>query len=228
MIKNPFAALEDAEENPQLIPKEHKPNNNKPNKPNNNRKKRASKGKADQPLVWIDLEMTGLDLEKDVILQIAVIITDGNLENVIEGPELVIHHSDEVLSNMNDWCIDHHGSSGLTAAIRESKLSMKEAETQVLQFVKQHVKQSAGVVAGNSVYVDVGFLKKDMRELADYFHYRILDVSTVKELARRWFPADYVKAPKKQMLHTAMADIRESLEELRHWRKAIFKEPPPL
>uniref|UniRef100_A0A7S0RKY5 Exonuclease domain-containing protein n=1 Tax=Pyramimonas obovata TaxID=1411642 RepID=A0A7S0RKY5_9CHLO len=216
MLHNHFALLEDAEEAPE------EPNEMKQTSKRDKNDKKKKKIKS--PLVWIDLEMTGLDLEKDVILQIAVLITDGDLESVIEGPELVIHQSEEVLQNMNDWCIEHHGKSGLTEAVRQSKLTMRDAENQVLHFVQQHVKPKEGIVAGNSVHVDVSFLKKDMKELCDYFHYRILDVSTVKELAKRWYPSSFSKAPKKMLAHTAMSDIRESLAELRYWRQAIFRE----
>ncbi|KAK3257282.1 hypothetical protein CYMTET_33625 [Cymbomonas tetramitiformis] len=192
-----------------------------------NRKNKASKasssGDAQQarsrlkaPLVWVDLEMTGLDLEKDVILEIAVIITDGSLHNIFEGPELTIHHSDMVLDNMNEWCVEQHGKSGLTEKVRQSRLSMQDAEAQGIQ-------PKEALIAGNSVHVDFNFLKKDMKQLAEYFHYRIVDVSSVKELCKRWYPAEAKSAPMKSMAHTAMSDIRESIEELKYLRGAIFK-----
>mmetsp|Transcript_33603 Transcript_33603/g.63179 ORF Transcript_33603/g.63179 Transcript_33603/m.63179 type:complete len:223 (-) Transcript_33603:157-825(-) len=177
------------------------------------------------PLVWIDLEMTGLDLNTHTILQIAVLITDGQLQRTIEGPELVVHQPEEVLEGMNEWCVEHHGKSGLTEAVRASALSMRDAELQVLEFVRAHVPYKKGVVAGNSVHVDIAFLKRDMPELAEYFHYRIVDVSTIMELSVRWFPSARNKMPKKKQRHTAMSDIKESLEELKYWRRAVFKTP---
>ncbi|EIE25037.1 ribonuclease H-like protein, partial [Coccomyxa subellipsoidea C-169] len=180
-----------------------------------------------QPLVWLDLEMTGLDLENDTIIEAACLMSDGNLETTIEGPEIAIQQSEAVLASMNPWCIDHHGASGLTQRCRESTVSIEQAEEQLLEFVGRHTEPGEARLAGNSVHVDMQFLRRRMPRLFAHFHHRIIDVSTVAELAARWFPADYRSAPrKKQGSHTALADVRESLEELRFYRKTIFKQPP--
>jgi oligoribonuclease len=168
--------------------------------------------------------LQGLDINNDTILQIAVIITDGDLRHVVEGPELVIGHTEEALARMNDWCIDQHGRSGLTQACRESIVTIEEAETRILDFVMAHVPDpGTGIVAGNTVHVDVAFLRRQMPRLISHLHYRIVDVSTVGELCRRWYPRDAARAPKKQSAHTALSDIRESIEQLRYYQKAIFK-----
>eukprot|EP00884_Botryococcus_braunii_P015861 jgi/Botrbrau1/2959/Bobra.0026s0027.1 len=177
-----------------------------------------------QPLVWIDLEMTGLDVEQHTILEVACLITDGDLEREIEGPNLVIHHDDEVLENMNEWSKEQHGLSGLTQRSRESMVTMEEAESKILEFVKEHTDAQAQL-AGNSIHVDFLFLKRYMPRLAEHLHYRLVDVSTVGEIARRWFPIQYRKAPKKRGTHTALADIKESVKELRYYQGAIFKPP---
>lgn len=175
------------------------------------------------PLVWIDLEMTGLELEKDTIIEIAVLVSDGKLQTVHEGPEIAIHHPDDVLDNMNEWCIEHHGKSGLTQRCKDSTISLAAAEQQVLEFIQQHVQPQAAQLAGNSIHVDRMFLSKYMPKLVQYLHYRIVDVSTVKELCRRWYPDVYKRAPRKALSHTAMSDIRESLEELKYYKKHLFK-----
>ncbi|GAX83503.1 hypothetical protein CEUSTIGMA_g10928.t1 [Chlamydomonas eustigma] len=179
--------------------------------------------KLKDPLVWIDLEMTGLDIEKDTIIEVACIVTDGELGIHVEGPSMSIHHSEEVLSEMNDWCKEHHGESGLTQRVRDSKVDMRQAELQLLQFVRQHCPDpGCAQLAGNSVHVDRMFMLKYMPELTAHLSYRIVDVSTIKELARRWFPAANRKAPRKVCAHTALSDIRESIKELQYFRKAIF------
>jgi len=176
------------------------------------------------PIVWVDLEMTGLDLEKHTIIEIAVIITDGELNRVIEGPATAIHASDKVLETMNEWCIEHHGKSGLTQRVKDSTVDMAEAQRLVLDFVRLHIPDAnAGVLAGNSIHVDRSFLVKHMPELISHLHYRIIDVSTIKELAKRWFPKECKNAPRKRLEHTALSDIRESVEELKYWRQAVFK-----
>lgn len=158
------------------------------------------------------------------MLQVACIITDGSLERVVEGEEIAIHHPEEVLLGMNQWCVEHHGRSGLTQAVRDSEVTMAEAENRVLEFIMRHVPDPAAAqIAGNSVHVDVAFLRRHMPRLLDYLHYRIVDVSSVGELCRRWFPREYGKAPRKKQAHTAMSDIRESIEQLRYYRKAVFK-----
>ncbi|GAB4813766.1 hypothetical protein N2152v2_000812 [Parachlorella kessleri] len=159
-------------------------------------------------IVWIDLEMSGLDLDNDTILQIACIVTEGDLSGAVEGPEITIHHSEEVLASMNDWCKENHGKSGLTQAVRDSNVSLVEAEQQMLEFVQQHIPEpGAAQVAGNSVHVDVAFLKRYMPRLAEYFHYR-----------------EYMRGPRKKNAHTAMADIRESIQQLEYYRSSIFKK----
>jgi len=163
------------------------------------------------------------EVETCTILEIACLLTDGNLETVIHGPEIVIHHSEEVLAGMNDWCIEHHGKSGLTQRVRESTVSLQEAETQVLEFVQRYTLPGCVHLAGNSVHCDLSFLKRYMPNLAAHLHYRIVDVSSVRELARRWFPSDMRKAPRKELRHTAKADILESLTELKWLRKTVFK-----
>jgi oligoribonuclease len=178
---------------------------------------------SEKYIVWIDLEMTGLDLATDVILEIATIITDNNLAIIARGPSLVIHQPDAVLENMNSWCKEHHGKSGLTEAVKQSKMSLQEAEAQTLEFIKSYCKQATAPLAGNSVYQDRAFLVRYMPTLIDYLHYRIIDVSTVKELARRWYPNDPLVNFKKQETHRALTDIEESIKELDHYRQNFFK-----
>lgn len=178
-----------------------------------------------QPLVWIDCEMTGLDPDKDSIMQIAVICTDGSLEQVEEGPEIVVHQTEEILEGMNEWCVEQHGKSGLTQACRDSTVSLAEAEQTILQFVQQHAPDPSGAqIAGNSVHVDLAFLRRHMPRLAEHLHFRIVDVSTLGELCRRWFPREHSRAPKKKNTHTALSDIRESITQLQYYRRTIFKK----
>ncbi|KAG2497887.1 hypothetical protein HYH03_004153 [Edaphochlamys debaryana] len=177
------------------------------------------------PLVWVDLEMTGLDVERDTIIEVACIITDGDLGKEVQGPATAIHHSDAVLESMNDWCKEHHGKSGLTQRVRESTVSMEQAEQDLLDFVQQHCEEGMAQLAGNSIHVDRMFLLKYMPRVTSYLNYRIVDVSSIKELSRRWFPQAYRKAPRKKLAHTALSDIRESIEELRYYRKTVFKSP---
>ncbi|OAJ37175.1 hypothetical protein BDEG_21238 [Batrachochytrium dendrobatidis JEL423] len=172
--------------------------------------------------------MTGLDLERDVIIEIACIITDGNLNAVQERYDLVLHQPKSVMDQMNDWCIQTHGESGLTKQVIESTLTLKDAEATILDFVKRHIpKQREGVLAGNSVHVDRQFLHKHMPLLIDHLHYRIVDVSSIKEIGMRWYPDFYKKAPKKKLAHRAMGDILESIEELKAYRLLMFKQNLP-
>ena len=176
------------------------------------------------PLVWVDLEMTGLDQDRDLIVEIAVIVTDGALERIEEGPDLVINAPDDVLAAMDDVVVQMHGGSGLTDKVRASTLTVREAEQQVMEFVACHVPgPRTAPLAGNSVHADRAFMRKYMPELEAFVHYRNVDVSTLKELARRWYPEALEAAPKKTGGHRALADIRESIEEMRYWRSAIFK-----
>jgi oligoribonuclease len=176
------------------------------------------------PLVWIDLEMTGLDPQVDVILEIAVIVTDGYLEEVIEGPQLVIHAADAALENMAPVVEEMHALSGLTEAVRESRSTIAEAERLALEFVKAHVPEPGQApLAGNSVHADRAFLRAHMPDLEAWCHYRNVDVSTVKELTRRWNPEVLENAPEKGGGHRALADIRESINELKYYRSQVFR-----
>lgn len=177
-----------------------------------------------EPIVWVDLEMTGLEVDTCSILEIAVIITDGKLTQVIEGPEIAIHHSDAALDAMNAWCIEHHGKSGLTQRCRDSKVSLAEAEQRVLEFVQKYTKEKWAPLAGNSVHCDRAFLERYMPKLTAHLHYRIIDVSSVKELCKRWYKKEFTHAPRKALAHTALSDIRESIQELRYYQQTIFKK----
>jgi len=178
----------------------------------------------DLPLVWIDLEMTGLDPEVDAILEIAVIITDGWLDEIVEGPDLVVRADRAALESMAPVVREMHGVSGLTKAVGLSQLTAAEAERLVLEFVTAHVPEPGHApLAGNSVHADRAFLRRHMPELEAWFHYRNVDVSTVKELARRWYPEVLENAPVKAGGHRALADIRESIEELRYLRESVFR-----
>jgi len=172
-------------------------------------------------LIWIDLEMTGLDPASDDILEIATIVTDKSLNVLGEGPALAIHHPDSVLENMSAWCIAQHGKSGLTERVRRSTVSLAEAEAQTLDFLARFVPERASPMCGNSICQDRRFLARWMPALEQYFHYRNLDVSTLKELARRWMPA-VTETLTKESRHLAMDDIRDSIEELRHYRQQLF------
>lgn len=171
-------------------------------------------------LVWMDLEMTGLNPDTDTIIEIASIITDADL-NIIEiGPEIAIFQEDKVLDQMDEWCQTHHGESGLTDRVRQSSYSMREAEEETLQFIRKYLKQGESPLCGNSIHQDRRFLANYMAELNDFLHYRNIDVSTLKELSFRWYPG----LPKfeKQNKHTALEDIKESIAELKHYRERIF------
>ncbi|NWF36334.1 oligoribonuclease [Mariprofundus sp. KV] len=172
-------------------------------------------------LVWMDLEMSGLDPDRETILEIATIITDGELNIIAEGPSIVIHQPDEVLDNMDEWCTQHHAQSGLTAKVRNSTISMRKAETQTLNFIKKYVPERCSPLCGNSIHQDRRFLVRYMRELEGYVHYRNIDVSTIKELGRRWYPK--VRTPLKDAEHLALADVRESIKELAFYRNNYFR-----
>ena len=186
-------------------------------------------------LVWVDCEMTGLGMAgsvgKDRLLEIAVIVTDSDLSNMHKGPNLIIHQSAQVLSDMNDWCKSQFGYSPdgkheagkLAQAVAQSTISEAEAEKQIIEFLSKHVEPGKGLLSGNSVHADKKFLEAYMPNLMKYLHYRILDVSTVKELCARWYPQDFAKAPPKANKHRALDDIEASIEELKFYRSAIFK-----
>ncbi|KAI7983466.1 Oligoribonuclease [Camellia lanceoleosa] len=183
-------------------------------------------GEYKMPLAWIDLEMTGLNVKVDRILEIACVITDGNLTKSIEGPDLVIHQSKECLDKMGEWCQSHHAASGLTEKVLQSTISEQEAEKQVIQFVKRCVGTHTPLLAGNSIYMDFLFLKKYMPDLASLFSHVLVDVSSVKALCFRWYPKENKKAPSKQNKHRAMDDIKESIAELKYYKENIFKSKP--
>jgi oligoribonuclease len=180
---------------------------------------------SESNLVWMDLEMTGLDPDRDTILEVATLITNNEIEAVAEGPVLVIHQPAHVLERMDAWNREHHGASGLTQRVLASTLSMAEAEKQVLDFVKRYCPERISPLCGNSICQDRRFLARYMPGLEAYLHYRNLDVSTVKELVRRWYPAG-PSAPEKQHAHLALDDIRESIEELRFYRQHFFRVRP--
>ncbi|KAJ3114770.1 hypothetical protein HK100_001561 [Physocladia obscura] len=168
--------------------------------------------------------MTGLNIYKDRVIEIACIITDGNLNVVAESPDLIIQTDKVLLDTMDEWCVQHHGASGLTQAAIESSISMAQAEEQILQFIMTHIPaKNVGVLAGNSIHMDKEFLRKDMPTILEYLHYRLVDVSTVKELLARWSPDILAQAPHKRGLHRALDDIRESIEELKFYQKYAFK-----
>ena len=172
-------------------------------------------------LIWIDLEMTGLNTDSDAIIEIATVVTDKDLNIVAEGPELAIHQSDEVLARMDAWNQRQHGSSGLIARVRASQVSTAEAQRRTLEFLAPLVNASASPMCGNSICQDRRFLARLMPDLERFFHYRNLDVSTLKELARRWAP-EVSEGFVKQGAHLASADIHESIRELRHYRARLF------
>ncbi|EON93804.1 oligoribonuclease [Marinobacter lipolyticus SM19] len=173
-------------------------------------------------LVWIDLEMTGLDPEKERIIEMATIVTDSELNVVAEGPVIAIHQSDSLLDAMDEWCTKTHGENGLTQRVKDSKVSEREAELETLEFLKQYLEPGKSPLCGNSIGQDRRFLVKYMPELEGFFHYRNLDVSTIKELARRWRP-DVLAGVQKKGSHLALDDIRDSINELRHYRENFFK-----
>ncbi|EPG5417154.1 oligoribonuclease [Pseudomonas aeruginosa] len=175
-----------------------------------------------QNLIWIDLEMTGLDPDRDVIIEMATIVTDSDLNTLAEGPVIAIHQPEEILAGMDEWNTRQHGQSGLTQRVRESTVSMAEAEAQTLAFLEQWVPKRSSPICGNSICQDRRFLYRHMSRLEGYFHYRNLDVSTLKELAARWAP-QVRESFKKGNTHLALDDIRESIAELRHYRDHFIK-----
>lgn len=173
---------------------------------------------ADNHLIWIDLEMTGLDPDKERIIEIATIVTDQELNIVAEGPAMAVHQSDELLAAMDEWNTSHHTSSGLVDRVRKSEFDTKAAEQKTLEFLREHVTKGVSPICGNSVHQDRRFLVRYMPELEEYFHYRNLDVSTLKQLAKYWKP-EVANGVKKDSKHLALDDIRDSINELRYYRE---------
>ena len=184
----------------------------------------SSRQKNDS-LVWMDLEMTGLDPKKCTILEIGVVITDSDLNVIEEGPMIAIHQSDKTLKGMEAWSHYHHRRSGLTEQCRASKLSMKKAENAVLKFIRSHCHIKTAPLCGNTIWQDRRFLVKYMPTLESYLHYRTIDVSSLKELAQRWYPESYKMPREKRQTHRVKNDIIESIEELRFYREKIFVKP---
>jgi oligoribonuclease len=181
---------------------------------------------ANDRLVWIDCEMTGLSLEHDALVEVAALVTDSDLTVLGDGIELVIKPPAAALEQMVDFVRDMHTSSGLIEEFA-SGITLEDAEAQVLAYVRTHVPTARKApLAGNTVYVDRGFIARDMPTLDEHLHYRLVDVSSIKELARRWFPRVYYAAPAKHGGHRALADIRESIEELKYYREALFVAQP--
>lgn len=175
-----------------------------------------------QNLIWIDLEMTGLDPEKDVIIEMATIVTDSELNVLAEGPVIAVHQSDELLAGMDEWCTRTHGESGLTQRVRDSQIDTAQAEAMTLAFLEQWVPKGKSPICGNSIGQDRRFLYRYMPTLEAYFHYRYLDVSTLKILAERWAP-QLKDGFQKKGTHLALDDIRESIGELRYYREHFLK-----
>ena len=175
-----------------------------------------------EEMVWIDLEMTGLDLESESIIEIATIITDRDLNIIATGPNLAIKVEQELLDNMDEWNTTHHNSSGLVDRIHSEGVSLQEAILQTCKFLEENIEPGTAPLCGNSIHNDRAFLAKEMPEVLELLHYRIVDVSTIKELVKRWYP-DLPRYKKKEV-HRALDDIIESVEELRHYRKFIFKD----
>lgn len=182
---------------------------------------KASGIKDSLNLIWIDLEMTGLDTEHDVIIEIATIVTDKDLNVLGEGPVFAIHQPDVLLDGMDEWNTRQHGGSGLTERVRNSTTSMAEAEQATIEFLQQFVDSGTSPMCGNSICQDRRFLSREMPKLEEFFHYRNLDVSSVKEIARRWRP-ELLKGFRKQGSHLAMDDIKDSIAELSYYREVFF------
>jgi len=178
-------------------------------------------------LVWADCEMTGLDLRRDALIEIAVLVTDSELRVLDEGVDIVITAPDELLDGMQPVVREMHAHSGLTEAVRASTTTVAEAEQQVLDYLRKHIPEARTVpLCGNSIATDRAFLARDMPELDAFLHYRMVDVSSIKELCRRWYPRVYFSQPQKGLTHRALADVKESIRELRYYRSTVFVPVP--
>ncbi|HSV66903.1 MAG TPA: oligoribonuclease [Mycobacteriales bacterium] len=178
-------------------------------------------------LVWIDCEMTGLELGRDALIEVAALVTDSDLNVLGAGVDVVIHASDADLAGMPEIVAAMHDRSGLTEAVRASTVTLAQAERLVLDYVRGHVPEPRSVpLCGNSIATDRSFIARDMRELDAFLHYRMVDVSSIKELCRRWYPRVYYAQPPKGLAHRALADIQESIRELRYYRQTVFVPPP--
>lgn len=178
-------------------------------------------------LVWVDCEMTGLDLHSDALIEIAALVTDGELNVLGDGVDVVIHASDEALAAMPEVVEQMHAKSGLTEQVRAATVTIEEAQKTVLDYIRQYVKEPrTAPLAGNSIGTDRGFIARDMPELDNFLHYRMIDVSSIKELTRRWYPKVYYAQPAKGMAHRALADIIESVRELAYYRQTVFVPAP--
>jgi oligoribonuclease len=178
-------------------------------------------------LVWADCEMTGLDLRRDALIEIAVLVTDSELRVLDDGVDIVITAPDELLDGMQPVVREMHAHSGLTEAVRASTTTVAEAEQQVLDYLRKHVPEARTVpLCGNSIATDRAFLARDMPELDAFLHYRMVDVSSIKELCRRWYPRVYFSQPQKGLAHRALADVKESIRELRYYRSTVFVPLP--
>jgi len=177
---------------------------------------------SDNNLIWIDLEMTGLDPDADVIIEIATIVTDSELNILAEGPVHAIHQPEAVMKGMDEWNTRQHGQSGLTQRVRDSRVSPAQAEAETIEFLQQWVPKGKSPMCGNSICQDRRFMVRGMPELERYFHYRHIDVSTIKELARRWRP-EVADGVKKSSAHLALEDIKDSINELKHYRETFFR-----
>jgi oligoribonuclease len=178
-------------------------------------------------IIWMDMEMSGLDPDKDRILEVAVLVTDGELNIIAKGPSLVLHQPDEVLEAMDEWNTKHHSQSGLTKRVRESTIDESQASAALLEFLSEHTAKKKAPLAGNSIHQDRRFVARYLPEIEDWLHYRNVDVSTIKELAHRWYPKQYAGRPTKKGSHRAMDDLMESIEELKYYRKSLFLPQEP-
>ena len=184
-------------------------------------------GPVQDKLVWIDCEMTGLRLETDKLIEVAALVTDSELNVLGDGIDIVIHADEDALAGMPDVVTEMHRKSGLTDEVRRSTVTVAEAEQQILAYIREHVTSPGTVpLAGNSIATDRGFIARDMPELDKYLHYRMIDVSSIKELCRRWYPRIYFGQPEKGLAHRALADIRESIRELEYYRRTAFVPDP--